>query len=121
MISSAFAVDSVITSFSVTADGDKAILEWVSGIEGNLAKYSVERSADGKVFSSIHDVFPQGNTVHYRYIDENPLKFYSQRLYYYRIKMLFSDGNFTYSEIESVSLNFNGLQETWGSIKAMFR
>lgn len=118
---SAFAVDPVITSFTVTANGDEAILEWESGKELNLVKYKIERSSDNQNFTPVHDVFPRGDNSRYRYVDENPLKFSSHRIFYYRIKMLFADGSYVYSETKSVSLSFSGLQETWGSIKAMFR
>ncbi len=121
LVIAAFAGDSVIESFTVSADGDKAILQWSSNIEGNLSKYKIERSEDGNIFTFIHQVLPEGNFSEYEYIDDDLMKNTSHRVYYYRIKMIFSDGTFAYSETKSVTLNFSGFQETWGSIKAMFR
>ncbi|MBC8277267.1 MAG: hypothetical protein H8E46_03485 [FCB group bacterium] len=112
---------SVIETFTVTSQGDQAVIEWVSGVEGNLLKYKVERSEDNKSFTSIQEVYPQGNYSNYVYIDDNIMKLTSQRIYYYRIKMIFADGSFDVSDVKSVTLTFSGLQETWGSIKAMFR
>ena len=113
--------DSVITSFTISPQGDMAVLEWESGLEGNLLKYKIERSPNNISFTMIHEVLPTGNFSQYQYIDNDVMKSTSQRVYYYRIKMVFADGTFVYSETKSVTLSFSGFQETWGSIKAMFR
>jgi hypothetical protein len=115
------AVDSVLLEFSVNADGDHAVVTWQSGIEGNLTKYKLERSTDGQIFNYIYEQPAQGNFTEYEYIDTDLYKFTSQRVYYYRIKMIFADGSYTYSEVQSVTIILSGLMETWGSIKAMFR
>jgi len=120
-IAAAVAVDSVITEFTVSAVDEQAVLKWKSGIEGNLTKYKIERSTDGQNFSYIWEVLPEGNYSEYEYIDSNLFKTTSQRIYYYRIKMIFADNTYTYSEVKSVTIFFSGLSETWGSIKAMFR
>jgi len=116
-----FAGSSVIETFTVTPQGDQAYLQWNSGIEGNLSKYKIERSVDNKTYTSIAEITPQGSFSLYQYIDDNIMKSTAQRIYYYRIKMIFTDGSFDYSDVVSVTLSFSGLQETWGSIKAMFR
>jgi hypothetical protein len=112
---------SVLINFDVVPDGDKAILNWESGLELNLTKYKLERSADNKTFTLIAEVLPAGNFSQYEYIDDDIMKSYSNRIYYYRIRMIFGDGTYAYSDTKTVILNFSGLQETWGSIKAMFR
>ena len=121
LIAVVVAGSSVIETFSATPQGDQAVLEWVSGVEGNLVKYKVERSENNISFTSIQEVYPQGNYSNYMYIDDTIMKLTSLRVYYYRIKMIFADGSFDVSEVKSVTLTFSGLQETWGSIKAMFR
>lgn len=118
---SAFAGESVITEFTVSADGEQAFLQWKSGIEGNLTKYKIERSIDSQTYSYIHETLPAGNNHTYTYYDDDLFKDYSQRIYYYRIKMTFADVTFCYSEVKSVQITLSGLAETWGSIKAMFR
>lgn len=121
IVASAWAGESVIISFTANPNGDKAVLEWQSGIEGSLIKYKIERSADSQSFTYIQEISPEGNYSEYIYIDDDIYKSSSQRLYYYRIKMIFADGTYAYSEVKSVNLILSGLQETWGSIKAMFR
>ena len=120
IVIAAWAVNSVITDFSAYGEGDRVVLNWTSGIEGNLNKYKIERSSNNQNFSHISDIAPEGDFFHYEYIDNDVLKS-SQRLFYYRIKMVFTDGTYTYSDTSSVTLQFSGIQETWGSIKAMFR
>ena len=121
LIAVVIAGSSVIDTFTAEPDGDRAVLEWSSGIEGNLTKYKVERSEDNNSFTAIQEIYPQGNYASYEYIDDDIMKLTSHRVYYYRIKMIFADGTFDVSDVESVTLTFSGLQETWGSIKAMFR
>ncbi len=112
---------SVIETFTVSAQGDQARLQWNSGIEGNLTKYKIERSENNLNYVFVAEIDPLGNFSLYQYLDNTIMKSSSQRVYYYRIKMIYADGNFDYSESVSVTLSFSGLQETWGSIKAMFR
>ncbi|MBL7191640.1 hypothetical protein ISS30_08070 [bacterium] len=116
----AIAGGSVLTFFNAYGEGDRAVLNWTSGLETGLFKYKIERSADNQNFSLIAAINPQGDYTMYEYIDDDLLK-NSQRLYYYRIKMIFTDGSAVYSDTNSVTLQFSGIQETWGSIKAMFR
>ncbi|NQS98051.1 MAG: hypothetical protein HQ591_06325 [candidate division Zixibacteria bacterium] len=113
--------DSVIISFTIDSQGDMAILEWQSGVEGNLLKYKIERSPNNINYTFIEEILPQGNYTTYQYIDDDVMKTNSQRIYYYRIKMIFADGTYAYSEVKSVTLTFSGFQETWGSIKALFK
>lgn len=117
----AFAGASVIETFTVNAEGDRAVLEWNSGIEGNLVKYKIERSEDNISFSYIYEMMPQGDFSIYQYIDDDIMKQSSHRVYYYRIKMIYSNNTYDYSEVKSATLTFSGLQETWGSIKALFK
>ena len=117
----AIAGDSVIISFTVNSQGDMAILDWQSGLEGNLFKYKIERSPNNINYTFIEEILPQGSYTAYQYIDNDVMKSNSQRVYYYRIKMIFADGTYAYSEVKSVTLTFSGFQETWGSIKALFK
>jgi len=121
LIASVLVWASVIETFTVSAQGDQARLQWNSGIEGNLTKYKIERSENNLNYTMVTEINPMGSFSLYQYLDDTIMKSSSQRVYYYRIKMVYADGNFDYSETASVTLSFSGLQETWGSIKAMFR
>jgi len=110
----------VINDFNAYAEGEYAVLEWNSGSEDGLSNFQVERSFDGLQFIAIATLAPQGDNSSYRYEDHDPYK-NSSRTYYYRIRALMSDGTSSLSSVQSVTLWFSGIQQTWGSIKALFR
>lgn len=110
----------IITSFTATTKGDFVVLEWTSGPETGLDKYQVERSFDGLDFFPIADVFCTGANSTYIYEDHDIYKS-STRTYYYRIRAVMTDGSFSFSSVQSVTVSISGIQQTWGSIKALFR
>ena len=110
----------IIATFNALGDGDVVILEWSSGIETGLDQYQVERSFDGIEFFPIADVPGTGSNSTYVYEDHDIYKS-STRTYYYRIRAIMNDGSFNFSSVQSVTLYISGIQQTWGSIKALFR
>lgn len=110
----------VIMTFSASNQGDSVTLEWSSGSEAGLSVYQIERSLDGLDFSTIAEVSPQGDNSTYIYEDHDLFKG-STRTYYYRIRAAMSNGTSSLSSVQSVTLSFSGIQQTWGSIKALFR
>ncbi len=96
-------------------------LEWQSGIETDMNQYTIERSSDGEVFGPVGQVSAQGSFSQYNFTDRSPLLADIERTFYYRLKIVDRNGNFSYSEVREVSLTFSAVQHTWGSIKAMFR
>ena len=110
-----------ILEFSAEPDGESAVLlTWRTGVEVSLTVFQVQRSSNGNTFYTIGNVNPTGSYSEYQYLDTNLLK-QSVKTYYYRLKMIDTSGAVTYSEVRDVTLTFSGIQETWGSIKAMFR
>ncbi len=110
-----------ILEFSAEPDGESAVLlTWRTGVEVSLTVFQVQRSSNGNTFYTIGNVDPTGSYSEYQYLDTNLLK-QSVKTYYYRLKMIDTSGAVTYSEVRDVTLTFSGIQQTWGSIKAMFR
>ena len=109
-----------ITSFSVQSAGDHAILEWTSGYEAGLSIYQIERSLDGLEFISVAQVSPMGDLSSYVY-EDYPLYKESTRTFYYRVRAIMTNGSSSLSSVKIVTLSFSGIQQTWGSIKALFR
>ena len=110
-----------ILEFSAEPDGESAVLlTWRTGVEVSLTVFQVQRSSNGNTFYTIGNVNPTGSYSEYQYLDTNLLK-QSVKTYYYRLKMIDTSGAVTYSEVRDVTLTFSGIQQTWGSIKAMFR
>jgi hypothetical protein len=89
-----------LTSFTGTKNNKTVDLNWNTSAETNMDHYDVERSSDGRNFSSIGTVASHTNSQanQYLFTDDKPL----QHISYYRLKMLGVDGNFNYSKIVSL-------------------
>ena len=83
------------------------VLEWSTAQEINNDFFSVERSVDGVIFSSIAKVEGAGTTneiQHYKYKDNEGLSFNTSTLYY-RIRQIDLNGQFDYSNVVEVTLD----------------
>jgi hypothetical protein len=92
----AFSASSAAKSNKATAQ-----LSWLTAREVNLQGYEVERSGDGKTFEKIGSVKPTGSansTEKYAFTDDVPLNGTN----YYRLKMVNTEGSFTYSAVRSI-------------------
>ncbi|NEN25720.1 T9SS type A sorting domain-containing protein [Cryomorpha ignava] len=91
-----------LTSFTAKPENYKVQTAWTTETETNNAFFTVERSADARVFQGIGEVTGAG-TSHtpkdYTFTDEKPLPGVS----YYRLKQTDFDGIFTHSAIKAVS------------------
>lgn len=111
----------IIQNFAAHAENDDyVVLEWNSGSEAGLTTFRIERSLDGLTFITLQNLAPQGSNSSYRYEDHDLYKS-STRTYYYRVRALLNDGTSSLSSVQSVTLAFSGIVQTWGSIKALFR
>ena len=75
-------------------------LNWLANDESNMNHYDVERSTDGRNFSSFVTVAGrnQSFSTNYDATDVNP----NRGINYYRLKMIENSGKTTYSKIISV-------------------
>lgn len=88
--------------FRARPEADFVRLEWATATETNNDFFTVERSADARSFTPILTQPGQGNsfsTETYSDLDRSPLP----GLSYYRLKQTDFDGQFSYSEVVSVS------------------
>jgi hypothetical protein len=91
---------------NTTASNASVLCNWSTASEENSSHFIVERSSNGRTFTSIRTVMANGNTSseqHYNYVDNAPQKGIS----YYRLKMIDKDGKSAYSSIVTVTLNYN--------------
>ncbi len=80
-------------------------LDWTTAVEVNNAGFEVERSLDAFAFSSIGWVEGAGTNTQghsYRYIDRNLIP---GRTYYYRLRQVDTDGQYTYSNTMEAHLS----------------
>jgi hypothetical protein len=97
-----------LSAFTATLKTDCVQLNWSTATEVNNKGFDVERSVNGKDFSSIAFVktkAEQGNAagLNYTFIDGRNVK----GTVYYRLKQTDNDGVYSYSTIEKVSMANN--------------
>jgi hypothetical protein len=112
-----------IQYFTAKNEQDAILLEWKTGLEDNLNRFEIERSAsNANNFIKIGSLNAIGNNSYYYYRDEvgsnNPPE---SPIYFYRLKLIDNNGNHTYSQTISVTHIISSVRSTWGSIKAIFR
>jgi len=123
-----FASDSVIKSFSAESGGDNVTIKWSTDNEVNIKQFDVERSAADNNFKKIHQKISLGKSNSYSFVDEeafmkqdNNPSLQSQKVYSYRIKIVYKDNSNTYSDEAYVAHKPSSIRRTWGMIKEMFR
>ncbi len=110
--------------FVARDNADGILVEWKTSEEGGTARFEIERSADTPDnFIFIDFKNATGNNSYYSFQD-NSVDFLNGRvssIYYYRLKCVEGNGNYTYTNHITVSHTVSGIRSTWGSIKAIFR
>jgi hypothetical protein len=116
-----------IQYFTAKNEQDAILLEWKSGLEDNLHHFDIERSASNtNNFIKIGSLNAIGNNSYYYYRDEITSRppgspFEPSPIFFYRLKMVDNNGNFSFSQTISVTHIISSVRSTWGSIKAIFR
>jgi hypothetical protein len=85
-------------------------LYWITGTEINNKGFEIERSIDGVNFTKIGFMAGLNGPIKnaYEYLDGTRLK---GRAVYYRLKQVYNNGNYQYSNILVVSLNGSSLYQ----------
>ena len=92
-----------LVSFTAARKNNTVALQWKTASEENTSTFSVERSADGKDFSSIGTLVAAGNSQAeklYSFTDVAP-----QSINFYRLRTNDKDGSFSYSTIVAFKVN----------------
>ncbi|MCC3154536.1 T9SS type A sorting domain-containing protein [Hymenobacter sp. BT770] len=92
----------LISFVALPTNRQTVLLRWATASEKNNASFTVERSADGKTFSTIRTVPGAGNTqarTNYELADEHPMSGTG----YYRLRQNDFDGASTYSLVRVVA------------------
>ncbi|MDT3740964.1 MAG: hypothetical protein RO257_15855 [Candidatus Kapabacteria bacterium] len=130
LVLSVIAGNSIIQNFSAESNGDSVTVRWTSVSEENVRKYDLERSTSTSSFKSINVQTAKGNPNSYSYVDNEAFMkqdapesddLMSQKTYNYRLKIVFSDYTFTYSDVALIQHKPSSIRRTWGMIKEMFR
>jgi hypothetical protein len=106
--------------FHGRSEGDDIRLEWKTREEVNLQNFKIERKTPQSAFAEIATVQPKGSNSYYSYLDQTTYKI-TDMIFIYRLKIVDTNGQASYSNEVTVSHSVSGVKRTWGSIKAMFR
>jgi hypothetical protein len=93
-------------NFGGTIKNYEAYLNWSTAMESNNKGFYIERSNDGRNFTSIGFVAGAGNSTqikNYSFTDGS-LKDINVSTTYYRLKQVDNDGQFSYSQVLALSL-----------------
>ncbi len=96
-----------LVSFTAREDNNKVLLDWQTASEINNDFFEVQRSEDGDNWEVIGQVDGNGTineVLNYDYTDNRPLFGTS----YYRLRQVDFDGQFEYSSVQSVTIEFDG-------------
>lgn len=110
--------------FTARDNANGVLVEWKTGDEAGTTKFEIERSAESPDnFIYIDFKTATGNNSFYSYQD-NSVDLGNGRtsaLYFYRLKCIEPNGNYTFTNHITVTHTVSGIRSTWGSIKAIFR
>jgi hypothetical protein len=95
-----------LISFTAATKSNDAILNWNTATETNNKGFYIERSMDGRSFTSIDFVKGASNSnkaIGYNYTDANVFAASQSNILYYRLKQVDLDGKYVYSQVVRVT------------------
>lgn len=100
-----------LNSFSAAAVKGDVLIQWQTSEESDLKKYEIERGLDGLSFNTIKEQLPIGGKgiKDYSATDRDVnLMDNATKQFYYRLKIINTDGGFAYSNIQKVNFGNSG-------------
>ncbi len=98
-----------LTTFTATAVGADAVLNWQTAQEVNNHYFALERARDGNTFTRIGTVAGKGTTTQasaYRYVDTGASARTTDVLYY-RLRQVDYDGKESFSAVQTVRFRYS--------------
>lgn len=97
----------ILTKFTAQRSGPEGLLQWQTAQEENSKEFTIERSADGKTYTSVGVVPAAGTSTKprdYTFTDLAPIKSFN----YYRLRQSDLDSKYTYSPVRSLNFGESG-------------
>ena len=98
----------VINPFTGVPVNNTVLLNWTTQSEFNSLLFDIERSNDGKTWTTIGQVNAagsSGNATSYSFTDISPLSYPNNN--YYRLKLVYKNGQYVYSDVVAASIYNN--------------
>ena len=102
-----FSLPANLLSFNAYLEQKQVNVSWSTASEVNVGKYGVEKSADGRNFTTIGIVAAKGDyslQSNYNFMDVSPF----DGTNYYRLKIMDKDGRYKYGPIAIVGFHVSG-------------
>ncbi|MBX3044930.1 MAG: hypothetical protein KIT33_09735 [Candidatus Kapabacteria bacterium] len=126
------ASNSIIQNFSAESNGDSVTIRWTSTSEDGVRRFELERSTtSNNSFKRITHQLAKGTPSTYSYVDteafmkqdtyEGNDDLMTQKTYNYRLKIVYANNTFSYSDVALIKHQPSSIRRTWGMIKEMFR
>lgn len=117
--------DANLKRFVLEPGHNRVAIKWEVEDESGVKGYEIQRGMNDHDFSKLAFVEAKKNGQplnKYEYIDKSVFKSTTGgRTFFYRLKIVNTDGSFIFSKSEHVTPTISGARQTWGMIKAMFR
>lgn len=127
-VATSLAVQATLQYFQAKSNGTSVSLEWKSATETDVVHYEIERAGDDNQFRYVATVTAKGSNQSYTYRDDeafgkrdNTDGTVARNYFTYRLRIVGSDQNASYSSSVGVTHNVSSIKRTWGMIKEMFR
>ena len=88
-----------LLSFTATQQQSTNLLQWKTSNEINVDRFDIQRSSDGRDFTTIGNV--RAGLNNYYFTDEQPIA----NTNYYRLKMIDKDGRYSFSPVRMVTVS----------------
>ncbi|MFT3825684.1 MAG: T9SS type A sorting domain-containing protein [Chitinophagaceae bacterium] len=111
--SSEFNLPLVLTAFSASLNDQTVSLSWTTGQEKELSHFVIERSTNGRDYSSVAMIFTGDyDNVKQHYTYKDVLRTQSAGVLYYRLRLVDMQGRYQNSNVEIVrnSKDANGIK-----------
>lgn len=92
-----------LIDFTAQSEACSTRINFLTGTEVNISKIQIQRSMDGKSFSTIATIQPKGNHSSYTYLDEYPPEGRS----FYRLSIVSINGDYKISKTSVTSVDCN--------------
>ena len=113
--------DAIISGFSGYEDDGRIIIQWTTEMETGVSGFEIQRSTDqGRTFFEVGFLHAQGRGSGYTFIDDSIIAKMSGREYSYRLKIRNSNGDTQFTDVINIETVLS-VQQTWGSLKALFK
>jgi hypothetical protein len=92
-----------LLSFTALSNECSAQINFRAGVERSISRFQIQRSVDGKIFSTIASLKPTGSNSDYRFVDVNA----PSGRNYYRLSMIELNGDYRTSSTITVNIECN--------------